>query len=178
VAVVWARDEQTFGQVVEGCLSAARTLVPHALALSGQSFTLDELIRQLLRLSYLGETRVAEETKVDQLFAAEREYYRQLYGTLLAELGLSADGAGSYRQPPVPAAVRQKTERLLRRSRRRGQLRWPKYMVTVDNWLEVAIDKIERHHGVRVELTDRERRWPLVFGWPKYFALKRKGVVK
>ena len=28
------------------------------------------------------------------------------------------------------------------------------------------------------ELTEREKRWPLVYGWPKYFALKRKGVVK
>src|SRR5262249_27710105 len=106
------------------------------------------------------------------------DYYRQLYSALLAEIGLHPDGAGQYRQTPVPAATRRKTERLLARSRARGRLRWPQHMVTVDTGLEVAIEKIERAHGVRIELTDRERRWPLLFGWPKYFALKRKGVVK
>jgi Phosphatidate cytidylyltransferase, mitochondrial len=177
VAVLWSRDAASYELVVEGCLSAARTLRPHALALLPAEFELDELIRTLLRLSYLGEQRVAEDSKVDALFAAERDHYRALYGAILDEAGLVREG-DRYRQPAPTAADRRRTLRFLARSRRRGKLRWPKYIVTVDNWLEIALAKVERHHGVKVELTARERRWPLIFGWRKYFALKRRGVVK
>jgi len=178
VGVVWTRDDAAFEEVVAACLHAARTLVPHALALLGARFTLDQFIRMLLSLSYLGEERVAEEAKVDALFAAERDHYRRFYRALLAESGLHPIAAETYERPAAPLKERRATERLLARSRLRGQLRWPKYMVTVDNWLEVALDKVERHHGVRVELSERERRWPLIFGWPKFLALRRRGVVK
>jgi hypothetical protein len=177
VAVLWTQDQATYDLIVDGCLAAARTLRPHALALLPAEFTLDDFIRTLLRLSYLGEQRVAEDTKVDSLFAAERDHYRKFYGAILAEAGLERSG-DAYRQPEPTAADRKRTERFLARSRRRGKMRWPKYIVTVDNWLEIALAKVERHHGVKVELTEREKRWPLIFGWPKYFALKRRGVVK
>jgi hypothetical protein len=159
-------------------LTAAQTLMPHALALCGSEFTLDEFIGTLLRLSYLGEQRVAEESKVDALLAAEREHYRRFYGALLEEAGLKAEGGPTFRQPEPTAAERRQTERFLTRSRVRGKMRWPKYIVTVDQWLEIALAKIERHHGVKIQLTEREKRWPLLFAWPKYFALKRRGVVK
>ena len=178
VGIVYARDAGAFDLVVEGCLQAARTLRPHALALLGARFTLDEFIRMLLRLSYLGEQRVAEDSKLEALFLAEREHYRRFYGAVLAEAGLSPQRGESYQVAPPAPEARQRTERLLERSRRFGKLRWPKYMLTVDGWLEIALEKVERHHGVRIELTERERRWPLVFGWRKYFALKRRGVVK
>ena len=177
VAVLWARDPADYELIVDGCLSAARTLTPLALALLGPAFTLDEFIKTLLRLSYLGEQRVAEDTKVDSLFVAERDHYRELYGAILAEAGLTPTG-DTYHQPAPTKADRKRTERFLARSRRRGKMRWPKYIVTVDNWLEIALAKVERHHGVKVELTEREKKWPLIFGWPKYFALKRRGVVK
>ncbi len=120
---------------------------------------------------------MAEDTKVDSLFAAERDHYRRFYAAILAEVGLSPRGE-RFQQPEPTTADRRRTERFLSRSRRRGKMRWPKYIVTVDNWLEIALAKVERHHGVKVELTEREKRWPLIFGWPKYFALKRRGVVK
>jgi hypothetical protein len=177
VGLVYARDAAAEARIVLGCLSAARTLLPHALALLPSEFTLDEFIRTLLRLSYLGEQRVAEDAKVEALFAAERDHYRAFYGALLREHGLAPDGE-RYQQPLPDPAARAATEAFLARSRRRGKLRWPKYMVTVDGWLDIIIEKVERHHGVKIELTERERRYPLLFAWPKYFALKRRGVVK
>jgi hypothetical protein len=177
VALVFARDAQATELVIDGCLEAARQLVPHALALSPTRFQLDDFLRTLLSLSYLGEQRVAEDAKVEALLSAEREHYRALYGALLEEAGLSPQD-GIYQQPPPSPAARRATEAFLGRSRRRGKLRWPKYIVTVDDWLEIILAKIERHHGVRIELSERERRWPLIFGWPKYFALKRRGLVK
>ena len=36
-----------------------------------------------------------------------------------------------------------------------------------DDWLDYVVRKVERRSGVTLELTERERRWPLLFLWPK-----------
>jgi hypothetical protein len=40
-------------------------------------------------------------------------------------------------------------------------------MALYDDWQDYLLRKLERRSGVRVELTERERRWPLIFLWPK-----------
>ena len=46
-------------------------------------------------------------------------------------------------------------------------MRWAKYMALYDDWLDYVVRKVERRSGVAIELTARERRWPLLFLWPK-----------
>jgi len=54
-----------------------------------------------------------------------------------------------------------------RRSEVRATSRWFKYIALYDDWLEYILQKIARRSGISVELTERERRWPLIFLWPK-----------
>lgn len=183
-AVVYARDDQVAQTIVDAALSAMLTLLPLSLALLPAQFTLDEFIIQQLSLSYLGERRVAEPQKVLKIFKASETYYREIYRLLLVSyaknhsfLRYQEDSNNYYQVPANPREI-EKTQNFLKRSQSRGILRWPKYMLTVDNWLEYVLDKLERHQGIRLELTEREKRFPLIFGWPKYFALKRKGIVK
>ena len=56
---------------------------------------------------------------------------------------------------------------VFRRSKVRATARWAKYVVLYDDWLEYVLRKIARRSGVTLELTARERRWPLIFLWPK-----------
>jgi hypothetical protein len=60
-------------------------------------------------------------------------------------------------------------------SKVRATVRWAKYVVTFDDWLEFILAKARRHSGQEIELTPRERRLPLVFLWPRvlrYFRHK------
>ncbi len=168
LALPYARDAAARETVIDVALGATATLLPMALGLCGPQSAAapdDALIKAVLSISYLGEQRVSEGSKVDALFAAEADYYRRLFAVL-------ADGAASPAAPQVLA-------RLLARSRRRSVARWPKYMITFgESWLDYVLDKVERNYGVRIELSPLERRFPLIFGWPKFFALRRKGVVK
>lgn len=182
-AIPHSRDDATTEAIVDGALCAMRTLVPHTLARLPARFGLDEFIRAQLGLSYAGESRVAEPTKIDRLFAAAAPYYREIYPQVLAwhaddGVALRCLDDGSYQQAPPSPAARRRTERFLRRSRVRGLLRWPKYLLTVDGWLEIELDKLERYHGIALQLTDRERRHPLIFGWPKFFSLLRQGIIR
>jgi hypothetical protein len=61
-------------------------------------------------------------------------------------------------------------------SKVRATSRWFKYMFTFEGWLDYIARKIERRAGFKVEVSERERRWPLIFLWPKMFRVL--GAVK
>lgn len=166
VALVWARDDQSRALVVDAQLAALHTLTPLALARVAAPVTLDGFIAALLRLSYESEVRIVEPTKVASLFAAERDHYRALGRALLAETGAQSDAESDDVSVPAHAiATRAQVERRLERSRRRALLRWPKYLLTYDGWLDYLTKKLARA-GTPVALTAWQRRLPLVLALP------------
>jgi hypothetical protein len=68
---------------------------------------------------------------------------------------------------------RQRWAAFFRRSKARATLRWFKYMLTFDDWLDYIVRKIERRSGVRIEITKSERRFPIIFLWPKALRVIR-----
>jgi hypothetical protein len=50
-------------------------------------------------------------------------------------------------------------------------LRWGKSILLYDRWLDYLREKAERRTGTPLELSPRERRWPLIFLWPKAVRL-------
>ena len=76
------------------------------------------------------------------------------------------------------ARAEDKTNRLIQRSRRRGIARWPKGILLTDNWVDILLDKVERTHGHRIELTPTERRFVLILGLNYFFRLLREGKIK
>jgi len=183
IALAHSRDPAATRIVCDGNLGAMWTLLPRSLSLLSTRFDLDELILRQLGLSYVGEQRVNEPDKVHKLMRGALPFYREVYADLLdlyaRRAGHPRRGEdGRYEQPPPRASERRLTEQLLRRSRLRGVLRWPKYIATVDDWVDYLLAKLERHHGVQVELTPLQRRHPLIFAWPVYFEMRRRGIVK
>ncbi len=76
--------------------------------------------------------------------------------------------------------LRQKNagERLLASSRLRGQLRWPKYIVTYEKWVDYVLQKIARTQGIEIALTERERRHPLIAGLRHYRRLRKQRLLQ
>ena len=46
-------------------------------------------------------------------------------------------------------------------------------MVTFEDWLEYIVRKAERHTGKPILLTPSERRWPVIFLWPRLIRYLR-----
>jgi len=58
----------------------------------------------------------------------------------------------------------------------RATARWFKHVASFEGWLDYIVRKASRHTGQSIELSARERRWPLVFLWGRVFRyLRRKG---
>jgi len=63
---------------------------------------------------------------------------------------------------------------LLRRSRRRGYLRWPRIILTEPNLVDLAVNEAERKAGVHIDVTPRLRRHPLLYGLPEFLRVLRE----
>ena len=53
-----------------------------------------------------------------------------------------------------------------------------KAALTFEDPLDYLLWKIERHSGVHVEPTSRQRRYPLIFAWGLLWQLYRKGAFR
>jgi hypothetical protein len=135
-------------------------------------FDVGEYCRTLLRVSFAAEIRPEPEGRAQALFEAQEGYLRPVYSTLLAALAASGElreeAPGVYSLVrPVRALERFRLRVYFAWSKVRATIRWAKYVITFDDWLEFIVRKARRHTGEDIVLTDRERRMPLVFLWPR-----------
>lgn len=178
VGVLWARDRRTRRwldtQLSESRRDVLRWAAPHL----DEPFTAAELARRMLEVSYRGEIRPESSDRVGEVFEAQRDALVEIYsGILEDERGrgrVEETGDGRYRLASPPGAVERLLNRLyFLRSKVRATGRWLKYVVTFSGWLPYIQRKLERRTGHRVELTERERKYPLIFLWPKVFRVVR-----
>jgi hypothetical protein len=177
----WVRDEATRAWLVERLVAAQCALAPAALALLPERFSCEAFSLELLALSYRGEARLEGWERVRALYGAHAEQYRELHRTLLdafaAATGLiEAEGPDAFRKRNGRAWRRRARSawRLLRRSRRRGYLRWLRIVWTEPNLADLAASEAERKAGVRIRVTPALRRHPLLLGLPEFLRVLRE----
>jgi hypothetical protein len=135
-------------------------------------FDVGQYCRTLLRVSFAAEIRPEPAGRAQALFDAQEEYLRPVYATLLAALAAAGElheiAPGAYALVrPVGAYERLRLAAYFRWSKVRATARWAKHVVTFDDWLDFIVRKARRHTGEEIVLTDRERRMPLLFLWPR-----------
>ena len=184
LGIIYARDARAREEILSALCQAVSSLQWPALADLPLEFDNAEFALACLSVSYLGEVRPAEPEKIREILASRPDFYRRLYDIFLNNYiarGILLRRNERFAQN-ISKAERKKnrnrTRRLYRRSRRRGILRWPKHILTVGDWLELLHAKVERSAGEKIHLSPREKKWPLIFIWKHYFALKRRGKIK
>ncbi len=147
--------------------------------LPADGFDVETYGRTLLRVSLAGEIRPESSARAAQLWNAERAELQQRLALLLeslyaaGELSRGASGAFTLVRP-VRGTERLRLRLYFLVSKARATLRWLKYMWTFEDWLGYLTRKVERHTGRTLTLTERERAWPLIFLWPRFFRYLRE----
>ena len=179
VLLTWSRDAAAAHAVSEAIARArARTFVWGRPSLPAR-FTVDDYAYAVLRRSLAGEIRPESGDHARTLVTAQRDSLRAIYAPLLTHLtahgALIAEGDGlTYRL--AAASGRLEAARIafyFHRSKLRATTRLLKHVVLYEGWLDYIVRKIDRSGGEQIVLTDRERRWPLIFLWPKVFHYLR-----
>ncbi len=178
VGVAAAADAAAAGRVETLLAETRARVVDWMRPFAPPSFDGAALARRMLEVSYASEIRPESPGRVREVFEAQRAFlepeYDAVAGRAAAQGRLLREGDGRFAYPRPAGAFERFAARLwLARSRARATLRWAKYVVTFENWLDYVAAKTERRTGLRLSLTERERRWPFLFLWPKFFRVMR-----
>lgn len=178
VQLLWTRDRDSEEVVRNALVEIRRNTFEWVRCYLPPAFDAETYCRTLLETSFAGEIRPESGERALDLLEAQRPFLIEVYGALLDQLqagGVLSRTATTFRQVHPPTArTRKKWDRYFQVSKARATMRWGKALVQYDGWLDYIVQKITRHNEVQVELTERERRWPLIFLWPKVFTFFRE----
>lgn len=178
VEVVYAADAAAAERLFRCVLSAHRETWRWVRPWLPARFDADGLYRRALEVSMAGEIRPESSGRAAALWEAQAEHRRAVYPALLERLGAEGElvrDADGWRPVRPPGRLERLRLRLyFGVSKARATLRWFKYVVTFDDWLDYILRKVERHTGRRIELTPAQRRYPLILLWPALFRHLRE----
>jgi hypothetical protein len=177
VQLAFARDSASKDAVLAALATCRERTFAWGRPSLPAEFDADAFLRALLTTSYAAEIRPEGADRIDALTGAQRVALAPVYAALLQQLesgNLVRKSGPVYRlAEPVSPRERARWARYFRRSKRRATLRWMKYVLLYDDWLDYVVQKVERRSGTRIELSDRERRWPIIFLWPRVMRYLR-----
>jgi len=173
---VWLRDPEATRAVVDAIVEAHLTAVRRVAPLLpvGETVAYEALWRSVFHETYAGEMRPEAEASIEALARADAPRFERAGEAALRELarrgagGLGVDveiGAQGFRLAGAPARhPGAGLRRRLAKAAYAAQLL--KTAFTFGDWLPYALWKLERHTGAHIEPSERQRRHPLLFGWP------------
>lgn len=179
--IVYFADEAVRKAIVEGIMNAHLVTFDWVRPFLPSRFDWEVYARTLLKVSLGQEIRPEAPERADELFRAQEGYLSGIYCVLLQELcraGELVEVPGGYAlSQPASFLERIGTRLNLSWSLVRATARWAKYIVTFEGWLEYIVHKVERRTGSEIVLTNREKRWPVIFLWPRLIRfLRQRGV--
>lgn len=179
-SLLYAADDAVRERVLAALVAAHRATFEWVRPSLPATFDVLDYGRTLLAVSMRAEIRPEPTGRARTLWNSQRDYLDPVYACLLDEL--RAEGRLTEGEPgryalaqPVGPAERWRLRRYFQRSLVRATARWAKHMVTFEGWLDYIVHKAERHTGATITLSARERRWPLVFLWPRMLRYLHKG---
>ncbi len=182
-ALAWSRDAAAEQAVVSAVGQAVVTAARWAAALGPDHGPAEAFWTALFRQTYAAELRVERAGREASLMAFAEDRYRALTPLAWARAGLAyrteADGA---LRPLIGAAERRRLRRAWAMKRRLGKplnvLRLIKAVFTFQGAFRYAAWKIERHTGVRIEVTPWKERHPVLAAPGVLWRLSREGVFR
>lgn len=172
----WVRDDAAraalVAAVVESHLTAVARVVP--LLPRGKQLSWERLWQRVFHETYAGEMRPEADASIEKLYTADPGRYDRAGAAAIRELALRsperlraeilADGVRIEHAPAPRSPLASRLRRIAAKAAYAAQLL--KTAFTFGDWLPYALWKLERHTGTHIEPTERQRRHPLIFGWP------------
>jgi arginine exporter protein ArgO len=175
-AIAYARDDAAHQQLVETLATCAATFIARAVPLMPGPFTAADVWTRGLMESYAAEWRPERDERPAALAAHDPDGCAAVVAAVLGP----ARADGTY--IPSDAMAQSAARRVWALRRRWGKflnvLRLMKAAFTFDGGLDYAVAKIARHSGVTVEISDDDRRHPLLAGIRVFREARRRGGVK
>lgn len=169
-AIVYAKDDVVRTSVTRARTRAVETLLAKTRPLVRGPCTIRELWVRAFQATYRAELRPEKDSKAEELVAMQEERFTKVGNAAMETLNINLQSDQDVDGHAVWAwRFRRWWGRLL------NLLRLIKAAFTFSGGLDYAAWKIERHSGVKIELTDRDRAHPILTGIRLLFRVKREG---
>jgi hypothetical protein len=179
---VWARSPADQYRVVTWVAAAITTAAAWAAALGPASAPAADHWRALFAHTYAAELRVEQAGRATDIVGKYPERYATLLPLAWQAAQIPFDAAGNILAPAVTDAQRRSSARSWRWRQRLGRplniLRLLKAAFTFEGAMDYVVWKIERHRGVRIEVSNWQRRFPLLAAPGLYWQLRRRGILR
>jgi hypothetical protein len=180
VAAAFARDASARDALADACADAICTALHSGLAARAYGWPSSEsgaIWREIFRATYAAELRPEREGASDAIYEDQSARFDARFAEALAvlverDLVESAGGVVRVRTPLARAPGRSAAAKWI------GALQLVKTALTFGDWVPYALWKVERHSGVHLEASERQRRHPFVFGWPLLYRVWRSGALR
>lgn len=178
VVVEWVRNEAAAAMVTAALASVRTHTIRWVRPSLPAVFSTEDYLVAALQRSLAGEIRPESADHSRTLMAAQQAALGPLYHTVfngyIDQEILEEVAPDRFRlRQPVSAWERFRVALYFQHSKVRATTRLLKHVVLYDGWLDYIVRKVERSGNAPVELTERERRWPLIFLWPRVFRFLR-----
>ncbi|TIX49062.1 hypothetical protein [Alteraurantiacibacter aquimixticola] len=165
-ALVFAEDGGAQEAVLSALAHAARTAARLAVAVGPGRGSEADYWRALFRSTYKAELRVEKPGRGNTIIETNAAHFEGLLPAALEADGIAFVREGEAIVPRLPAAERRRTLRWWKRRRRLGKpiniARLLRATRTFDGAGRYAAWKVERHTGVKVEVTPWREKHPLL----------------
>jgi hypothetical protein len=183
VSCVWARSPQDLTAAADLVSDAVTTAASWAAALGPEAATGEEFWRELFARTYAAELRVEKSGRAKDIVGSFAHRYNALLPLALAAAALPFNtGEQGLLQPVLDPRQRRKAQRSWALRARLGRplniLRLLKAAFTFEGAMDYVAWKIERHRGVRIEVSPWQRRFPLLAAPGLYWTLRRRGIIR
>jgi hypothetical protein len=167
-------------------VQAVTTFINRVVPVFGENFDSQTLWSEGLGLSYRTELRPEKPGRALELYQADQSYYDALTEPVLAVINVDVESVAESQPQRYRCKTMNQQNKIARIHwavrRVQGKLlsvaRLVKAVFTFQGGVDYIVWKIERHSGVNIEITDKLRRFPLIFGWSVLWRLYRQGVLR
>ncbi|MEO6079305.1 MAG: hypothetical protein ABIQ86_05980 [Steroidobacteraceae bacterium] len=183
VLCVWVRSPRDRAVVVDLVSGAVTTAAWWAIALGPATATAADFWRALFAHTYAAELRVEKAGRPQDLIDKHAERYADLLALALhaAQVPFHTNEHGAL-VPALDDTQRRRAHRSWALRERLGRplniLRLLKAAFTFEGAMDYVAWKIERHRGVRLEISPWQRRFPLLAAPGLYWQLRRRGILR
>ncbi len=176
--IVHARGEQAREAMLAALVSAYAETWHWLRPWLAACFDAEDYGRQALVTSMAWEIRPEPRGRAESLWISQREAQLPILSALLRGLEEQGslrgiDGARWAMTTEPGGGERLRSRLYFTRSLVRATARWAKHVLSFEGWLEYIVRKASRHTGERIEITPRERRWPLLLLWGRALRFLR-----
>ncbi|MEO8309446.1 MAG: hypothetical protein ABI616_15540 [Pseudomonadota bacterium] len=178
----WSRSPRDRDETVNLVSSAVASAARWAVELGPQTAVAEDFWRALFARTYAAELRIEKSGRPQDIVGNAADRYTALLPLALDAAQIRFNLEAGMLTPALDADHRERAQRSWKLRERLGRplniLRLLKAAFTFEGAMDYVVWKIERHRGVRIEVSPWQRRFPLLAAPGLYWQLRRRGIIR